>query len=154
MIDFQMPKHGKNQQLNIADLTNFLDVLLILVIFFIVSTTLNHPLLPLKLPETESAVIDQSKYRRETLYLSIQEKNSYRLQNKNYNYLSLRIKLKDLFTENPSRKIILYADQDVSFGDFIRLVDLFKTIGFEEVNIASEPLKKEVNLMQRGIFSS
>ena len=140
---FASPTQGKDQQLIVADLTNFLDVLLILVIFFIVSTTINYPLLPLQLPISESATITPNKYGQQTLHLSIAGNDVYRLQDTNYSLSKLNTKLATLYAENPERVVIVYADQTTLFGDFMKVVDLTKSVGFRRIEHCQQ---KEISI--------
>lgn len=119
----------------LINITSLIDVLFLLLIFFMVSSTfLEQPGLKLELPEAESAVVvEQDEY---TLFIDRDGKmflNEREITLKN---------LGDAVQENlPKMKddaLILKADQDVSHGLVVKAMDIVKKSGVKKLIIGTK----------------
>jgi len=119
----------------LINITSLIDVLFLLLIFFMVSSTfLEQPGIKLELPEAESAVVvEQEEY---TLYID-PDGNIF------LNEREVTLKnLQDAVSENlPKMKdgaLILKADQDVSHGLVVKAMDIVKKAGVKKLIIGTK----------------
>lgn len=101
------------------DLTPLIDVIFMLVIFFILTMSFTHPVIDIKLPESKSA---QAIKDTQFIDISVNQKGEYLYEN---NQISLE-KVKNLLDENTTRELNIIADEQSPFDAFIKLIDIAK----------------------------
>ena len=101
------------------DLTPLIDVVFMLLIFFIMTTTFSKPVLELVLPESENAE-QQSKKEAEIL-ISITKDGKIFYKNAVID----KVGLIDLLNENPAL-LNVFVDKDAPFESFVNIVDIAK----------------------------
>ncbi|MEZ4599320.1 MAG: biopolymer transporter ExbD [Syntrophotaleaceae bacterium] len=118
------------------DLTPMVDVVFLLLIFFMISTTfVEAPGISIKLPESTSQQRTQEP-EEVKVYLS-REGNIY-LGDEQVDQDELRRRL-DGYRERAGRMtFLLLADQEARHGKVVALMDMAKETGFEKLAIATE----------------
>lgn len=135
-----MSFHRKQREEPRIDLTPMVDVVFLLLIFFMISTTfVESPGISIKLPEASSQTIDREP-KEIKIYLS-QEGDIYHGDKK----ISLA-DFKELLAEYQSdaklTTVLLLADQESRHGKVVTLMDLARDAGFTKLAIATEHRKK------------
>jgi biopolymer transport protein ExbD len=120
------------------DMTSLIDVVFLLLIFFMVSTTfLDRPGLKLSLPDTKSATpIKMEKMvvtvtRDDRLFVGIEE----------LDFDILGEKVKEYIQESGKKTIRIRGDQKVNFGTVIKVMDICRLNGATGVTIETEKRK-------------
>ncbi|HEX9652272.1 MAG TPA: biopolymer transporter ExbD [bacterium] len=117
------------------NITSMIDVLFLLLIFFMVSTTfLEQPGIKLELPHAKSAVISEQK----DYTLFVDRDGKMFLNEEEVFTENLSEKLKAVLPKMKEASIILKADQDVSHGVVVRVMDIAKESGVKKLIIGTK----------------
>lgn len=133
MIDFGEHKPAKKS----LDLTPMLDVVFLLLIFFMLTSVFAKPMLPLNLPKAESSEMVKGS----PLVMSLQLDGSIFLNSVKVEIAVLETKLKEAFVENKNHELSLQADKDLDFGRVIAIMDLARLAGAESIAMVTENKK-------------
>ncbi len=132
MIDFggHVPKRKT------LDLTPMIDVVFLLLIFFMLTSIFGRPMLPLNLPESETGNIAEEP----GLSVTLLQDGTLHLDNEPIRREDLAAALSKAFEGAPNRELSLRADQGVLFGEVVKVMDLSKKGGAEEISVVTEAL--------------
>jgi len=113
-------------------IVSLVDVLVILLIFFVVSTTFRteQPQVQINLPESKTAADSPSEL--DHAMLTIDQEDEIKLDGKVVEVEALEGAVRDL---SPTRKssIALQADKKASFGTIIKVMDALKLAGVKNL---------------------
>ena len=124
-------KKTRKVQINI---TSLIDVLFLLLIFFMVSSTfVEKPGMDLELPESESSTLKEVK----DMVLQIQPDDKMFLNGKDVSMSNIRTYLEEEYRNNPDAALILKADKAVTHGKVVSIMDLAKQLGITKLIIAT-----------------
>jgi biopolymer transport protein ExbD len=122
------------------DMTPMVDVVFLLLIFFMISTTfVESPGISIKLPESSSQTIDREP-KELKVYLS-QEGDIYHGEKK-ISIDDFRGLLAEHQADAKQTTVLLLADQESRHGKVVILMDLARDAGFTKLAIATEQRKK------------
>jgi biopolymer transport protein ExbD len=119
----------------LINITPLIDVLFLLLIFFMVSSTfLEQPAIELELPDAQSAVVVEQK----DYILFIDNKSNVYLNEKKVRMEDLESKIEDAFHGKKNKVLVLKADQDVSHGIVVKVLDIIKRVGVQKLIIGTK----------------
>jgi len=128
----------------LINITSLIDVLFLLLIFLMISSTfLEQPGIKLELPDAQSAVLVEQK----EFTLFIDKKSKLYLNKYKVSMETLEEKLKEALPEMKDGALILKADQDVSHGIVVEVMDSVKKSGVKKLIIGTKliPAKPREN---------
>ncbi len=115
-----------------AELTSVMDVVFILLIFFLL-TAVQAPLgISVQLPQADSA----TQHEKDIIQLSLKPNQEIYLQDKLVSLEELGDSLQNL---KPPRPILLAGDQSVSYGFLIKILDRLSQIPDYPLILATDP---------------
>ena len=117
------------------DLTPMLDVVFIMLIFFIVTASF------IKLPGVEVNKVDTStedSYKKVGILVAVSENNEYWIDKKRVETTSLEINLTRLFNENPKGGMVIQADNESNIEAVAKVADIARDIGISPVAVSVE----------------
>ncbi len=132
---FRPHKKGKGQIINV---TSLIDVMFLLLIFFMVSSTFKYqPAINLVLPRSVSA--EDTPVTPAVLYLTAS--GQVYLNDRPMPEEELETALRQLLAAGGEDRIILRADASADHGDVVHLIDMVKTSGFTRVSLSARRLE-------------
>ncbi|UCF04400.1 MAG: biopolymer transporter ExbD [bacterium] len=118
----------------IINITSLIDVLFLLLIFFMVTSTfLEHPGLRLELPSARSA----EAARLEKLVLYIGPHGEIVFNDRAVALDSLEVVMKDAVPLAAEKTLVLNADKTVRHGTVVRVMDIAKRSGLEKLVVGT-----------------
>ncbi len=122
------------------DITPLIDVVLLLLIFFMLSSSfVIHSGINVRLPESEAA----QPHRESKMTVTITYDARIYLAGEEMNLDSLRERIRLTAQDAPETIIVLKADRDVKHGFVVKIMGLVKKAGLERLAIASTPPEEE-----------
>jgi len=122
------PKQRRRPALNV---TSLIDVLFLLLIFFMVSSTfVEHPAIQLDLPRVSAA----EEAQVDSLRLSITAEGEVYLDGEAVAFDALSGRLRQAVSEDPEKVLILEADRRVGYGTVIEAIDLARQAGVKRIS--------------------
>ncbi|GBD94667.1 biopolymer transport protein ExbD [bacterium BMS3Abin05] len=125
----------KSRKKLLLNITSLIDVLFILLIFFMVTSTFQQqPGMKLELPEAKTSTIE--KTQNITIFIDVQQQIF--LNDKPYAVDRLENKLRQLVAKSHPSALVLKADKSVPHGLVVEVMDLVRQAGIKKLIIATE----------------
>jgi biopolymer transport protein TolR len=134
----QTGKRGKHGLTEI-NVTPLVDVMLVLLIIFMVSAPMMQQGVPLKLPKADASPAPMDKSE---IVISVQANKDVYIADMKVSLKTLEDKLKALREDNPTRKVMLRADESVSYGTVIRVMAAVERAGVHDLGMLTDPEPK------------
>jgi biopolymer transport protein ExbD len=126
-----LEKPGKKIGIN---LTPLIDVLFILIIFFTVSSTfLEQPGIELKLPEAESS----RSHTAQKVIVYVDNNENLFLNDDPVEIENVAKAVEALISAQTDKSVVLHADEAVSHGIIIKIMDLLRNQGIYKIVIST-----------------
>lgn len=122
------------------NVTPFVDVMLVLLIIFMVTTPMMMQGVDVVLPETNS---EQLIPQKEHLIITINKQNQVYINDYQVELDFLREKLIKIFESREDREVFLRADKDISYGVVVFVMSEIKGAGVEKLGMVTEPLDQD-----------
>jgi len=135
--------YTKRRKMPSITVVSLIDILAILLIFFIVTTTFREklPQLQINLPESKSAATATTEPKKAIL-LQIKGPEQITLDNKPVTPATLPSAIKDVQRANPGCSITMQADKEAPFGTVVTVLDALQVAGVKNVPAVAIPLGK------------
>ncbi|MDY0094513.1 MAG: biopolymer transporter ExbD [Candidatus Vecturithrix sp.] len=131
MIEFERPKPLSNS----LSITPLVDIIFLLLLFFLLTSVFITPGIPLDLPEAATAEF-QEQPTQEVVYISRLGEIYWNDRFMSIDDLSQA--LSQALQQRTDRQVTIKADKEVAFGLFVRVMDLVKAAGGEDLVISAE----------------
>lgn len=125
-----------NSEINV---TPFVDVMLVLLVIFMVTSPMLVAGIEVDLPRTKSAPLAGDD---EPLVLSIDKGGNFYIQETKIESKQLQAKLKALAKEKHEIRIFVRGDQAINYGKVMELFSLVKETGFTNVSLVTDIAEK------------
>lgn len=135
-----MKIRARNQVLDTFSFSSLTDIVLLLLIFFLLSSTfIIQPGIKVKLPVSDTAESTNEK----SITITLTKKGLIYLNNNQVSITDLPARWNQLMTINPEQAIIIRADKGVTIEQTVAILDIGKKVGATNFNIATEKNRNE-----------
>jgi biopolymer transport protein ExbD len=126
-------KHKRSLILNV---TSLIDVLFLLLIFFMISTTfLSTPAIKLELPKAKNA----DAVRQDPIVVYIDQNGKTYLNDEPVDLALLGAAIAEKIDKSDDKAVVLKADSRVTHGSVVEVMDILKGAGARRLTISTEP---------------
>lgn len=128
-----MKKYFKKEKNFVSiNITSLIDVVFMLVIFFMLSSSFNKSSIPISLPSSENSIQSSDT---ESIRVTISKENIIFLNDSITSIKNLSSESHKLLTSSGTRNAVLYSDENVSLGFMISVIDELTKSGIENVSV-------------------
>jgi biopolymer transport protein ExbD len=128
MIEFSHFKSGLEKKTGLQ-LTPLIDMVFLLLIFFLLTSYYTKPTIPVVLPEAESAQI----HKESDIVIVVKKDGTIILEKRTLTREALPGILRSLLESSPDKTVHIQADQSVRFGIIIHLMDIVLQAGAKDI---------------------
>jgi biopolymer transport protein ExbD len=124
----------------VINIISLIDILVILLIFFIATSTFKkkHPQLEINLPNSKTAQPAEAK-NNDPLVLRVKSANEISLDEKPVTLSALAATLEAARKQFPTRSVAMQADREAPFGVVVKVLDALKQAGVENIPAFTQP---------------
>ena len=128
-----MKKYFKKEKNFVSiNITSLIDVVFMLVIFFMLSSSFNKSSIPISLPSSENSIQSSDT---ESIRVTISKERIIFLNDSITSIKNLSSESQKLLTSLGTRNAVLYSDENVSLGFMISVIDELTKSGIENVSV-------------------
>jgi biopolymer transport protein TolR len=130
-----MKKRYKERYSSLAEIniTNLVDVIMVLLIAFMLTAPFLQAGVKLQLPKAEAKVIEE----QEGITVSINEDGDVFIDKRKIEWREFSAELRKALDENPPR-VFLRADKETRYGHVMRVIARIKMMGIEDLGLIAE----------------
>ncbi len=129
-------KRARAQEETALDLTPMLDVVFIMLIFFIVTASfVKESGIDVSRPDTP----DVPKKSKSSILIAISDKGEVWLQRRRIDLRAVRVNMERLHAEKPQASVVIQADEDAQTGVMVSVMDQVRQAGVYAISVAAEP---------------
>jgi biopolymer transport protein ExbD len=124
----------------VVNVVSLIDILAILLIFFIVTTTFRkkQPSLQINLPESKATETGPAE-NQQPIVLRVKNAEEITLDEKPVALGTLTTALQQAISSEPARGLALQADREAPFGVVVKVLDSLKAAGIKDVPAFTQP---------------
>ena len=119
----------------VVNITSLIDVIFILLIFFMVSTQFKRSSLPLDLPRSEDSTQEQNTAKVLAVTVNVLE-----LDGTPVTLDTLQDMLAGLYAQNPELALSLECERTVDFERIVQILTKIQAVGISRIGIVHDPL--------------
>lgn len=121
----------KNRPQQAIEISSLIDLIFILLLFFVITTTFHKSKIDLTLPETsQSTSVKQEK----TIDIYIDKKGQSYINNTAYSLA----KVSTFISNSKNKNIVIYPDKNTKTQHLISLMEILKNANIDTISIATE----------------
>jgi biopolymer transport protein TolR len=118
------------------NVTPFVDVMLVLLIIFMVTAPMMVQGVDIELPKSESPPLQSEE---EQLVLSLTADGKYFINETEFTFEELQVKLRAIREANPDQAIFVKADGALPYEKVIRMMSVAQAAGIGKVGLVTQP---------------
>ena len=118
-----------------VDITPMLDVVFIMLIFFIVTATfIKQAGIEVNQPQAQTAVVQE----KANILIAIDANNKIWINRREVDFRALRPNIERLHAENPKGSVVIQADRDSTNEALVQVMDASRRAGVYDIAIAAQ----------------
>jgi biopolymer transport protein TolR len=127
---------GDKGSMSEINVTPLVDVMLVLLIIFMVTTPMMSQGIPVQLPQAGKQNIEMNM--EQSTILTVTKDGTVYIDDRPVPADKLEFQLRRLYGELAVRSIFLRGDRRVAYGEVVRVLDLMKKVGLSKVGMVTE----------------
>jgi len=131
------PNYKRNfrQKIKIEiNVTPFIDVMLVLLIIFMITTPIARNGFDIELPEFKG----EEKHNNVSINITINSDGKIFIEQEVVQHNKLIVKIKALLTESPELQVMLYADKKINYGTIMKVFNNLRQASIKNVTLVTE----------------
>ena len=136
-------KHGRRKPMGEINVVPYIDVTLVLLIIFMITTPMLQTGVEVDLPRAESAMVEQ-KEGEPPIVISIKEQGEYYINTDGLNdeqiepgVINDRVAM--VLSKKPGTQVLISADKGVDYGTVVTVMAALKNAGVPTVGLMTKP---------------
>ena len=129
--------NGDRPVMSEINVTPLVDVMLVLLIIFMITTPLLEQGIPLDLPQTKTTSLDPTETQ---MVLEITKNEDIFMDKKRLNIKTLEKHLLEALKKTKRREVFIRADKTVPYGYVAEVMAVVKSAGITRLGLVTEPL--------------
>jgi len=136
-------KHGRRKPMGEINVVPYIDVTLVLLIIFMITTPMLQTGVEVDLPQAESAMVEQ-KEGEPPIVISIKEQGEYYINVDGQNderiepeVINDRVAI--VLSNKPGTQVLISADKGVDYGTVVTVMAALKNAGVPTVGLMTKP---------------
>jgi biopolymer transport protein ExbD len=114
------------------DIAPLIDIMFMLLLFFLLTSSFLNPSIPLKLPEAAN----REHVKKQEIIVSVDTESNLYINRKRTTIDALLSELKHSLSGSETKRIIFMGDEEMRYKKFIKVMDIIKSSGAAEIQIA------------------
>ena len=128
-------KHRREEEEAAIDMTPMLDIVFIMLIFFIVTTSfVKEAGIEVLKPKAQQA----TKQKKANIFIAINERGEIWMDKRMVDVERVRANLERLLAEQPTNIVIVQGDVKAEHGVIVEVMDQIKAAGIDKISIAAK----------------
>jgi biopolymer transport protein ExbD len=137
-------RSGKGRKQVALNVTPLIDVLFLLIIFFMITGTFKRVgELELQLPSSSTSVPPTTKEQAHQVNLLVTEEGHLYLDGDPIELAGLKGRLEEILRRDPNSRVMIKAEKTVQHGQVVTLLDIVRDAGFKGVGIGTQIKRSE-----------
>ena len=128
-------KHRAEEEGASIDMTPMLDIVFIMLIFFIVTTSfVKEAGIEVNKPDASNA----TKQKSANIFIAINEDGDVWMDKREVDVERVRANIERMLAEQPTEVVIIQADQKAEHGKVVEVMDQVKAAGISRISVAAK----------------
>ncbi len=128
-------KHRAEEEDASIDMTPMLDIVFIMLIFFIVTTSfVKEAGIEVNKPDASNA----TKQKSANIFIAITENGDVWMDKREVDVERVRANIERMLAEQPTEVVIIQADEKAEHGKVVKVMDQVKAAGISRISIAAK----------------
>ncbi|MAH12354.1 MAG: hypothetical protein CMO33_01280 [Verrucomicrobia bacterium] len=123
---------------NVINISSLLDVMFILIIFFLATATFTEEERDIQVNLPQSAAAQSSTQAPKMIVINVREDGTYHVANQTMDIASLKNTLIEAVSSNPDQKVMVRGDRNALHGNVANAISVCKQVGIHKTNIGYE----------------
>ncbi|MED5524395.1 ExbD/TolR family protein [Gallaecimonas pentaromativorans] len=118
------------------DMTPMLDIVFIMLIFFIVTTSfVKESGIDVNRPTAATA----TKKKAANIFIAIKENGEIYMEKRQVDVERVRANVEKMLAETPEASVVIQADKNSKHGVVVQVMDQVKAAGVDKISVAADP---------------
>jgi len=137
--------HNRRRRLSDMNVVPYIDVMLVLLIIFMITSPLLNQSVEVELPKVTQAKTLVPKQETKFVIVTIDAQGRMFLDEDEQSLTmeTLLSRITTLMRHNPNSQLLVKGDNRVAYGEVVKVVSLLQKVGVEKVGLLTNPLTND-----------